>query len=49
MPSIGYLGALGNASGIALGMALHAQQELAGIPIADAVQRVNKAFGWRYD
>ena len=47
--SKGYLGALGRVSGIALGLALAAQQELVGVPIEDAVKIVNKAFGWRYE
>ena len=46
-PSAGYLGALDSTSGIALGMALLAQVELAGLPIEDAVREVNFAFGWR--
>ena len=46
-PSKGYLGALGRGSGIALGMALAAKQELADLPIDAAVRQVNLAFGWR--
>ena len=48
-PSAGLLGAIGGGSGISLGLALAASQELAGLPIDEAVQSVNRAFGWRYE
>ena len=44
--SSGLLGVMGSSSGIALGMALYAQQELHHLPIHRAVQEVNRAFGW---
>ena len=44
-PSAGYLGALGKGSGVALGMAFIACRELDGLPINEAVIKVNREFG----